>query len=216
MRLGWLILGRLPRRAVCFKKIMGPPPAAGGGAEEVTTNLLLAAFEPHTSHIDWCEHNYAHTPHIAEFWNTGSGLVLCFPIAPMAAWLFRRMQLRVEPRLCILWALMCAAGLGSAYFHATLSLAGQILDEMSVIWLIMYGAITVIGGESKGWLGTIYRLAYNWWFLLCYTSGTLVLAWLMPAASHAVCLAHLPFIIRVFAVRTEASPPDVLLLHVMP
>jgi hypothetical protein len=171
----------------------------GGGPPAVAE-----AFRAHTSHLDWCEENYAVTPLIAEFWNTWSGLVLCFPVAPLAAWLFARTQMRVEPRLYLLWVLMCAAGLGSAYFHATLSLAGQILDEMSVIWLILYGAITV-GGDSGGWLGAIYRVAYNWWFMLMYTTSTLGLAWLSPTASHIVCLAHLPFGIAVFTVCTVSN-----------
>ena len=37
-------------------------------------SILTNALEPHTSEIDWCETNYAVTPHVAEFWNTLSSL----------------------------------------------------------------------------------------------------------------------------------------------
>ena len=164
---------------------------------------VRAAFEPHSSHLDWCEENYAVTPHVserppaprpdrpvepplrparpgqvAEFWNSTSGFLLCFPLVPLAAHAFRPMhrhRLRRDgtrsPGLLILWALMAAAGVGSAWFHASLSLAGQLLDELSVIWVIFFGAL-VIAGDAPGWLGAVYRRAFNWQFLGAYTSGT--------------------------------------------
>ena len=166
---------------------------------------VRAAFEPHSSHLDWCEENYAVTPHVrarptpltdpssvpsglrgrgqvAEFWNSTSGFLLCFPLVPLAAHAFRPMhrhRLRRDgsrsPGLLILWALMAAAGVGSAWFHASLSLAGQLLDELSVIWVIFYGAL-VIAGDAPGWLGAVYRRAFNWRFLGAYTSGKQAMA----------------------------------------
>ncbi|CAF1509934.1 unnamed protein product [Rotaria sp. Silwood1] len=101
-------------------------------------NLNGNPFRLGSSKVDWCEPNYVVSEYIAEFWNTVSNIFF-FLVPPLMIFLFRPYSKRVANGIAILWILVIIIGIGSVYFHATLSLVGQLVDEISILWVLTIG-----------------------------------------------------------------------------
>jgi len=63
--------------------------------------------------------------------------IFFFLVPPIMIILFASYSKRVANGITVLWILIIIIGIGSVYFHATLSLFGQLLDEISIIWVLM-------------------------------------------------------------------------------
>ena len=100
---------------------------------------LVATFKPGSSPIDWCESNYKYTDNIAEFWNSLTSL--CFLVPSISGYfIFKGSKMeKHEPNVYLLWISNLTIGLGSVYFHGSLSIAGQILDELPIIIMNVFG-----------------------------------------------------------------------------
>ena len=75
--------------------------------------------------VDWCEENYVVISYIAEFWNTVSNILFLI-IPPIMINRFRDYEAELGMPIRYVWLLLMTVGIGSIYFHATLSLAGQL------------------------------------------------------------------------------------------
>lgn len=51
--------------------------------------------------------------------------------------LFRDFGKYVTNGIHVIWLFLVIVGLGSVYFHATLAMAGQLMDELSILWVLM-------------------------------------------------------------------------------
>ena len=93
-----------------------------------------------SSPVDWCEDNYTVTGNIAEFTNTLSNILfLIIPTSCLGAKVWSSYTKHVSLGTYIQLFFLLFIGVSSAYFHATLSLMGQLLDEVGIIWSLCLG-----------------------------------------------------------------------------
>lgn len=85
----------------------------------------LAEWLSQPSNVLWCESKYTITPHVAEFWNTLTGI----PYVLLGLWGYSN----TTNIKCILWLQVIFIGIGTSAFHGTLTLGGQLLDEISIV-----------------------------------------------------------------------------------
>uniref|UniRef100_A0A0K0EMR5 Alkaline ceramidase n=1 Tax=Strongyloides stercoralis TaxID=6248 RepID=A0A0K0EMR5_STRER len=93
----------------------------------------------------WCEsaYKYQTLPMVAEFTNTITNLPIM--ILPMINVMLLRKYIK-EINSMIFWPhlLLTINGIASTYYHATINLFGQLVDELSLVWLITICLISYI------------------------------------------------------------------------
>lgn len=133
-------------------------------------------FDYNSSNVDWCETNYVVLPYIAEFFNTVSNVPFIL-LPSIFLFRYRRFVKSINGGLIFLLLGMILIGLSSFYFHATLSFAGQILDELSIMYLVIgmffyyYGKLMLMVYIPVMGLGTVLCFVYpemNAYGLMCF------------------------------------------------
>lgn len=117
-----------------------------------------------TATIDWCEPNHTWTDYIAEFGNTMSSLSLS--LVGLYMWQKHKNDNLTKP---IRWShyLSILIGIGSAWFHATLSYTGQLVDELSMLWLMTISLPTMLGAHK--YVSYALYSATLWYTVLSFT-----------------------------------------------
>ena len=115
-----------------------------------------------TSSIDWCESNNVYNVNIVEMWNSFSSLFIS---------LFGIIGINNFPETKNLYYTLIPIGVSSFYFHASLSLLGQLLDEFFIMYSI---AIT-----SHYINNNIYNFC-NKYLLACINFIQIILLFLFP------------------------------------
>lgn len=113
-----------------------------------------------TGTIDWCEPNYVVTRFIAEFWNSLSNLAFIVPPL-VVAWHLRK---QVELPFTLSLVFMALTGIGSFAFHATLTTAGQLWDELGMVWsglFVLYILVKILRPKDPHWRYGILFICYG-------------------------------------------------------
>jgi hypothetical protein len=84
------------------------------------------------STVNWCEHDYAVSPYIAEFWNTLSGVSI---LLSAIVWGFYMYPLNKTLTKVFIWLVIVS--IGTSLFHATLLYKYQLLDELPMLVIAM-------------------------------------------------------------------------------
>lgn len=109
--------------------------------------LIPNYWGPITSSIDWCEPNYKMTSFIAEPGNTISNLG--FIVVGIVGALNEGIN-NSQKTYSILYSTIALIGIGSTCFHGTLTVWGQQLDELSMVWFMLMFCYVV----NRDFIGT--------------------------------------------------------------
>lgn len=88
-----------------------------------------------TSTIDWCEPNYVGNNIIAEYWNTLSNFSFVF--LGLIGLVFELNQNPKTVPYIVMYGMITLIGIGSFAFHGTLTIQGQLLDELPMVYHLL-------------------------------------------------------------------------------
>lgn len=116
-----------------------------------------------SSDIDWCEDNFVYSNYIAEFFNTISNIPF-IAFYYLGIYTFKNFNCYGDDKF--LYGCLLFTGVSSFYFHATLSLFSQLLDEFSII-LLLANALIMTYKNNNIRLG-IKSYTFTHSIVMCY------------------------------------------------
>lgn len=118
----------------------------------------MGYYETVTSTIDWCEPNYTHSYYIAEFYNSLSNIV--FILSGIAGVVLSR-KLGYEAVFWVQYMCNIVIGIGSFAFHATLQYNGQQMDELSMVFTIIFYIMLIQKSRLLSIALTVYSCVFS-------------------------------------------------------
>ena len=134
-----------------------------------------------TSPIKWCEPEFVYTYYIVEFWNTITSL--SFSLLAYYSYYDikkRKLSIRNNKRINLMFFLMSLIGPTSFFFHATLNFFAQFLDEVSIILFLLFCMKEVLlFSNILLYFLSIFCMIVSWFFpsispFILLTTGTLL------------------------------------------
>ncbi|XP_070133843.1 alkaline ceramidase isoform X2 [Drosophila bipectinata] len=176
----------------------------GGGLLDIYA-MAWEHLRPGSSPVDWCEGNYLISSNIAEFVNTFSNFLFIL-LPPVLIMLFKEYGRFVTPGIHVIWVLLIVVGLSSMYFHATLSLIGQLLDELAILWVFMAAFSLFYPKRYYPKFVKNDRKTFSWLMLLSAIAATFLSWWKPIVNAFVLMFMSVPTMVMLY--RELQSPPD--------
>ncbi|CAI5450679.1 unnamed protein product [Caenorhabditis angaria] len=176
----------------------------------MSSDQIQKWFEYESGHA-WCEsaYKYQTLPYVAEFANSLTNLpIIVLPLLNIM--LLRKYLQNVNMGLIFPQLLLTFNGLASTYYHATLNLFGQLVDELSLVWIITVFLVVYI--PVMKWFPKKFseRLCLVRWITLIITAVVSGLCFLEPNLNAiALMLFSIPAAVVLNYEGTHSGIPDI-------
>ncbi|CAD5212922.1 unnamed protein product [Bursaphelenchus okinawaensis] len=146
------------------------------------------------SGMPWCEsaYKYQTLPMVAEFANTVTNLPII--VLPMINAMMLRDYIMEENWLIVMPNLLLTInGLASTFYHATLSLFGQLVDELALLWLVNMCVITYLPILKTYPAQYRHRIPEIRWAIVIITTLVSLLCFIKPSLNaFALMIVSIP------------------------
>ena len=149
-----------------------------------------------SSTVDWCEINNEQSVIIVEYWNSISSLFISF-LGVISVYYY--------PKSAILYHTLIPIGISSFYFHATLSLFGQMLDE----FFIAYSIVIALHYINK----YVYKFC-NPYYLILINGTQIIILFIEPNLNRLILFMYAGYCYKIIDNIKNAECTDKTLRYI--
>lgn len=149
-----------------------------------------------SSTIDWCEINNEKSVMIVEFWNSISSLFISV-LGVVGVYYY--------PNATILYHTLIPIGITSFYFHATLSLLGQMLDEFFIAYSIVV---------SLHYINYYVCRICNPYYLIVINGAQIIILFVNPSLNRFILFMYAGYCYKIINHIKNTECTDLSLKHI--